>query len=148
MLKELYRPFKGLSKGYITQWSGFWQICFKTKFCVLLTKLEVSRRFQPAIYIHSFWRGIRIRGPKCSNPAGKPQNFDFKISNFLCLNPIRGYMRLLIRIPIVCYSFWPFKSLWALVWHWWTAKSDSTAPGHLLRSAISKMLSFGQITNK
>ena len=61
----------------------------KTKFVDVLTKLWVSRRFQPAIYT-VFSRGIRIRGPKHSNPAGTPQNLDFKISKVLSLNPIRG----------------------------------------------------------
>lgn len=35
----------------------------------------------PAGYMHIFSRGIRIRGPKSSNPVEKPHNLDFKFSN-------------------------------------------------------------------
>ena len=39
-------------------------------------------RYQTVSNIHSFWRGIRIRGPRSSNPPGKPQNIDFNILFF------------------------------------------------------------------
>ena len=54
----------------------------QTQFGNYLNKLGGFQTF-PAGYIHSFARGIRIRGPQCSNPGGKQQKFRFQNFNFL-----------------------------------------------------------------
>ena len=83
-------------------WSGL-KNNVKTKFGVFfITTLRVSRVFQtfPAGYIHSFWRGNRIRGPKYSNPSGKPEKIDFIVLKLSTrsgsyIGPLHGLYRAL-----------------------------------------------------